>query len=61
MKHVLSVLAFYASNGGWHTFKKNRETSNAVKSLVKNGYLKTNEYGQACFTGKTCNTQTIKG
>jgi hypothetical protein len=61
MKHVLSTLAFYASNGGWHTYKKDRATCNAIKTLVREGYIKVNTFHQACFTGKTFHSQNIKG
>ena len=59
MKHILGTLAFYVFCGKdvWHTYsKKDKSTKNAINCLVKRGYLKTNEFSQACWTGKTTET-----
>jgi hypothetical protein len=53
MKHILVTLAFFASNEGLHSFAKNKQTLNAVKSLEKRRYLKVYwDTFQAEFTGK---------
>ena len=53
MKHILVTLTFYVKYPGWNSYSKtDRSTKNAIKSLVKRGYLKTNEFQQAIYTGK---------
>jgi hypothetical protein len=54
MKHILATLTFYVNNSGWHTYdKRSKSTTNAIKSLVRLGYLETNEFNQAKWTNKT--------
>ena len=54
MKLILATLAFYAKYPGWYSYDyRHRGTVNAIKSLVKRGYLEVNEFHQAKYTGKT--------
>lgn len=46
----LATLAFYSSNPGWHTFAPGMKPQ--ILALVSKGFLETNEFGQARFTGK---------
>ncbi len=57
MKHILSTLAFFASNKGLHSFSRSsRPTRRAVKSLERRGFLKVSwDTNQAEFTGKVFN------
>jgi hypothetical protein len=49
MKNILNTAIFYSCVGlnNWHSFKNDRATKNAIKSLIKHGYLETNEFNQA--------------
>lgn len=49
-KKQLLALAFYARYTGWHTYNLNELP--CIKSLVDLGFLETNEFRQAKFTGK---------
>jgi hypothetical protein len=52
MNNILSTLVFYVKYPTWGTYdKRDRATVRAVNSLVRMGYLETNEFNQARWTG----------